>query len=47
MIQQQVAKGHALQNVFAQLNATGKSLDCIYKDVEKGVDLFKDVSRVE
>jgi hypothetical protein len=43
MIQQQVAKGHALQDVFAHLNATGKSLDRIRKDVEKGVDLFKNV----
>jgi centromere DNA-binding complex CBF3 subunit-like protein/transcriptional activator of glycolytic enzymes GCR1 len=43
MIKQQVEKGHALQDVFAQLNARGKSLDRIRKDVEKGVDLFKNV----
>ncbi len=42
MIEQRAEQGHALQNVFAQLNATGKSLD-LRKDVEKGVDLFQNV----
>lgn len=41
MIEQRVEQGHALPDVFAQLNATGKSLDRLRKDVEKGVDLFQ------
>jgi hypothetical protein len=40
MIKQRVEQGHALQNVFMQLNATGKSLDRLRKDVENGIDLF-------
>jgi hypothetical protein len=43
MIERRVGQGHALQDVFTQLNATGKSLDRIRKDVEKGVDLFKNI----
>ncbi|KAJ5904866.1 short-chain dehydrogenase [Penicillium subrubescens] len=41
MIEQRVAQGHALADVFAQLNAMGKSLDRLRRDVEKGVDLFQ------
>jgi hypothetical protein len=41
MIEQRVEQGHALLDVFAQLNATGKSLDRLRKDVEKRVDLFQ------
>jgi hypothetical protein len=40
MIEQRVEQGHTLQDVFAQLNATGKSLDRLRKDMEKGIDLF-------
>jgi hypothetical protein len=43
MIEQRVDQGHALQEVFAQLNATGKSVDRLRKDVEKGVDLFQTI----
>jgi hypothetical protein len=43
MIEQRVGQGHALQDVFADLNATGKSLDRIRKDLEKGVNLFSNV----
>jgi hypothetical protein len=41
MIEQRVEQGHALADVFAQLNAMGKSLDRLRRDVEKGVDLFQ------
>jgi hypothetical protein len=41
MIEQRMEQGHALLDVFAQLNATGKSLDRLRKDVEKRVDLFQ------
>lgn len=40
MIERRVEQGHVLQDVFEQLTATGKSLDRLRKDVEKGVDLF-------
>jgi hypothetical protein len=40
LIEQRVAQGHALQDVFADLNATGKSLDRIRKDIEKDVNFF-------
>jgi hypothetical protein len=43
MIEQRVGQGHALQDVFADLNATGKSLDRMRKDLEKGVNLFSNV----
>ena len=43
MIERRVEQGHALQDVFAQLNAMGKSLDRLRKDVEKGIDLFLNV----
>ena len=43
MIEQRVGQGHALQDVFADLNATGKSLDRMRKDLEKGVNLFLNV----
>jgi hypothetical protein len=35
MIEQRVGQGHVLEDIFAQLNATGKSLDRIRKDVER------------
>jgi hypothetical protein len=44
MIERRVEQGHALRDVIAQLEATGKSLDRIRKDVEKGVDLFLNVN---
>ena len=40
LIAQKVAQGHELEDVIQQLEATGKSLDHLRKDVEKGVDLF-------
>ena len=43
MIEQRVEQGHALRDVFVQLNATGKSLDRLRKDMEKGIDLFLNV----
>ena len=43
MIEQRVGQGHALQDVFADLNATGKSLGRMRKDLEKGVNLFSNV----
>ena len=43
MIEQRIEQGHALQDVIVQLEETGKSLDRIRKDVEKGVDLFVNV----
>ena len=39
-IEQRVEQGHALQDVFADLNATGKSLDRLRRDIEKGIDIF-------
>ena len=41
MIDQRVAQGYRLEDVIKQLEMTGKSLDCLRKDIEKGVDLFK------
>ena len=40
LIAQKVAQGHELEDVIQQLKATGKLLDHLCKDVEKGVDLF-------
>ena len=39
-IEQRVGQGQTLQEVFAKLNATAKSLDRLRKDIEKGVDIF-------
>ena len=43
MIGQRMGQGHALQDMFADLNVTGKSLDRMRKDLEKGVNLFSNV----
>jgi transcriptional activator of glycolytic enzymes GCR1 len=43
MIEQRVNQGHTLQEVFTQLNATGKSLDRLRKDVENSIDPFQTV----
>jgi hypothetical protein len=43
MIEQRADQGHALHEVFTQLNATRKSLDRLRKDVEKGIDPFQTV----
>ena len=37
---QRVEQGFTLQDVFADLNATGKSLDRLRRDIEKGIDIF-------
>jgi transcriptional activator of glycolytic enzymes GCR1 len=42
-IEQRMAQGNSLQDVFADLNVTGKSLDRLRKDIEKGVDIFRNV----
>ena len=41
MIDQRVAQGYRLEDVIKQLEMTGKSLDCLCKDIEKGINLFK------
>ena len=41
LIEQRVAQGHKLEDVIQLLEATGKSLDRLRKDIERGVDLFK------
>ena len=43
MIEQRMEQGHALRDVFANLNATGKSLDCLRKDLKKVVNIFQNV----
>jgi len=39
-INQRVVQGHKLEDVIHQLEVTGKSLDRLRKDIERGVDLF-------
>ncbi len=41
MIDQRVAQEYRLENIIKQLEMTGKSLDCLCKDIEKGINLFK------
>ena len=40
LIDQRVAQGQKLEDVLQQLEAMGKSLDRLRKDIESGVDLF-------
>jgi len=40
LIDQKVAQEHKLEDIIQQLEATGKSLDRLRKDIERGVNLF-------
>ena len=40
LIDQRVAQGHKLEDVIQQLEVIDKSLDCLHKDIERGVNLF-------